>query len=161
VVDSNYFIGGSLYDLSRNLGFNYKKRERPPFVEEGRAPKNREELKTLYRYCGEEIKAEHGLAKYILSIHKNYDIAYSVSQAQLASKIFRKHFMKELITQIHPEVRRIAEQTIHGGRANTFVETPIVIPNIKMYDYNSFYPYAMTKLPAGAARLGARSWRRS
>lgn len=148
VVDSANFFKDSLYNISRALGFKYVKRERPCFVKEGRAPRNRKEWQLLYPYCGNEIKAEFELAQHILGIHQRYDVGFSVSQAQLGSKIFRKHFLKELIQQIHPYIRKIAELTIHGGRANTFIETPIVLPNVKMYDYNSFYPYAMTKLPA-------------
>ncbi|MEM3518235.1 MAG: DNA polymerase, partial [Nitrososphaerales archaeon] len=146
-VDSSNFIRGSLYDLSRALQFKYKKRRRPYFVEEGRAPKTRKEWQKLYLYCNDEIKAEYELAKYILEIHKKYDVGYSVSQAQLGSKIFRKHFLKDPISQIPEHIRKSVELTIHGGRANVFVDTPITIPNVRMYDYNSFYPYAMTQIP--------------
>lgn|GEM_PF-1623778 len=147
LLDSTNFIRGSLYDLSRALQFKYKKRERPYFVKEGRAPKTREEWQKLYLYCNAEIKAEYELAKFILGMHKRYDVGFSVSQAQLGSKIFRKYFLKESIPQIPEYIRKFAELTIHGGRANVFVNTPILIPNVKMYDYNSFYPYAMTLIP--------------
>jgi hypothetical protein len=51
----------------------------------------------------------------------------------------------------------LVEKTIHGGRASVFVPTPTVIPNVKMYDYNSFYPWAMTQLPA----LTAGRWKQT
>ena len=94
VIDSNNFIKGSLYNLSRELDFKYKKRKRPRFVKEGRSPRNRKEWKELYRYCGEEIKAEYELAEFILEMHKEYNVGITVSSAHLASKVFRKHFLR-------------------------------------------------------------------
>lgn len=41
----------------------------------------------------------------------------------------------------------LAELCIHGGRASCFCPRLTPIPNVKMYDFNSFYPYAMTLLP--------------
>ncbi|MEM3665187.1 MAG: DNA polymerase [Candidatus Jordarchaeales archaeon] len=147
VVDSNAFIKGSLYELSRTLKFKYVKRERPWFVEQGKKPKNREQWIELYRYCYDEIKAQFELAQYILNMHREYDTTFTVSIAQLASKIFRKHFLKEKIPQIPQHIKKLAELTIHGGRASVFVDTPCLIPEVKMYDYNSFYPFSMANLP--------------
>ncbi len=156
VVDSASFLKGSLYELSRTLHFKYVKRERPSFVEEGKKPKSRAEWLELYRYCYDEIRAEYELAKYILNMHQTYGVTFTVSIAQLASKIFRKHFMKEVIPQIPEHIRLLAEQTIHGGRASVFVPAPAFIPNVKMYDYNSFYPFSMANLP----NLTEREWKK-
>jgi hypothetical protein len=156
VVDSASFLKGSLYELSRTLKFKYVKRERPLFVEQGKKPQNRYEWLELYRYCYDEIKAQYELAQYILNMHKRYDTTFTVSIAQLSSKIFRKHFLKERIPQIPYEIKKLAELTIHGGRASVFVPTPILIPNVKMYDYNSFYPFSMANLP----NLTKGSWKK-
>ena len=147
VVDSFAFIHGSLYNLSRILGFKYKKRERPFFVQHGGKPKNNDEWGELYHYCHAEIKAQYELGEWILNLHKKYDVTFCVSIAQLSSKIFRKHFLKQPISQIPEHIRGLAEQTIHGGRASVFVSTPCLIFDVKMYDYNSFYPYSMANLP--------------
>jgi hypothetical protein len=156
VVDSASFLKGSLYELSRTLDFKYKKYERPLFVEQGKKPKNREEWNQLYIYCYHEIKAQYELAQYILNMHKRYDTTFTVSIAQLSSKIFRKHFLKERIPQIPYDIKKLAELTIHGGRASVFVPTPTLIPNVKMYDYNSFYPFSMANLP----NLTKGSWKK-
>lgn len=145
-VDSHAFIQGSLYQLSRILGFKYKKREKPSFL--GRKPRNSREWKELHNYCYAEIKAEYELAEWILNMHKKYNTTFCVSIAQLSSKIFRKHFLRTPIPQIPEYIRKLAEQTIHGGRASVFVQTPTLIFNVKMYDYNSFYSYSMAKLPS-------------
>jgi hypothetical protein len=147
VVDSASFLKGSLYELSRTLKFQYKKYERPLFVQQGKSPQNREEWNKLYIYCYHEIKAQYELAQYILNMHKEYDTTFTVSIAQISSKIFRKHFLKEPIPQIPEHIRKLAELTIHGGRASIFVPTPTLIPNVSMYDYNSFYPFSMANLP--------------
>jgi hypothetical protein len=80
-------------------------------------------------------------------MHVKYDIPFTVSIAQLSSKIFRKHFLKEPISQIPEHIRKLAEQTIHGGRSEVFIHVPCLIPNVSMYDYNSFYPFSMANLP--------------
>lgn len=147
VVDSASFLKGSLYELSRTLHFKYVKRKRPSFVEEGLKPANHKEWLELYRYCYDEIRAEYELAKYILDMHQKYNATFTVSIAQLASKIFRKHFLKEPIPQIPEHIRRLAESTIHGGRASVFIPTPALITDVSMYDYNSFYPFSMANLP--------------
>lgn len=147
VVDSFAFIKGSLYKLSRILGFKYKKRERPFFVQHGKKPRNRKEWRELHRYCYTEIKAQYELGEWILKLHQKYDVTFCVSIAQLSSKIFRKHFLKKPIPQIPEHIRKLVEQTIHGGRASVFVSTPCLIFNVKMFDYNSFYPFSMGNLP--------------
>jgi hypothetical protein len=145
VVDSLNFIRGSLHNLSKELNLRHKKETRPEWI--GREPKNPYEWKELVRYCGAEIKAEYDLAEYILGIHRKYQVGYSVSISQLSSKVFRKYFLKESIPQAPFPVLKLSEYCIHGGRADCFVPYPTVIPNVKMYDYNSFYPWAMTKIP--------------
>ena len=147
LVDSADFIKGSLHQISRKLNLKHKKRQRPKFVVEDKKPSSYEERKELQRYCCDEIHAEHDLAMFILEMHKKYDVGFSVSSSQLAMKVFRKHFLKETIPQALPPVRKLAELSLHGGRAGYFFNGVAVIPNVKMYDYNSFYSWAMANLP--------------
>ncbi len=147
VIDTGSFVRGSLYEISRKLNLNHQKGIRPEFVREGKKPKTRSEWQDLYRYCRVEILATYDLAQYILDMHKRYDTAISVSASQFASKVFKKHFLKTKIPQVPSWVRRLAEQSIHGGRASTFVDGIAVIPDVNYYDYNSFYPWAMANLP--------------
>ncbi len=147
LIDSFNFVKGSLKNISIKLGFKNKKRNRPDFVNDGRAPRDRKEWQKLYRYCNSEIKATYELSEFILNTHKTYDCGICVSSSQLASKVFRKHFLKSPIPQVPPYLHQLAIETIHGGRAEVFVKTPVVIPDVKMYDFNSFYPWAMANLP--------------
>lgn len=147
VIDTSSFIRGSLYDLSRRLNLANRKGLRPKFVMEGKKPRTREEWQELYRYCRAEILATYDLAQFILDMHKRYDTAISMSASQFASKVFKKHFLKQKIPQVPSWVRWLAEMSIHGGRASTFVDGIAVIPDVNYYDYNSFYPWAMANLP--------------
>ena len=148
VLDSANFIKGSLYDISRSLALATSKPKRPYFVENGRAPRNQDEWWRLHGYCRAEIMAQYELAQFILRMHEQYNCGISVSASQLSSKVFRRHYLKSTIPQVPPYLRSLVEITIHGGRASVFVPTPTVIPNVRMYDYNSFYPWAMTELPS-------------
>ena len=123
LVDSANFIRGSLYQISRDLKLSHKKETKPEWL--GREPQGQKEWKELIRYCRAEIKAEYALAQYILGIHETYDAGFTVSVAQLGSKIFRKHFLKNRIPQPVYPVKGLAEFCIHGGRAECFV--PFVV----------------------------------
>ncbi|KXA94289.1 hypothetical protein AKJ65_04875 [candidate division MSBL1 archaeon SCGC-AAA259E19] len=147
LIDTGNFFKGSLYNLSRKLNLDHKKRSRPDFVDEGKKPSNRKEWQKLYLYCGAEIKATYDLAEYILQKHKGYDTYITMSAPQFASKVFKKHYLAQRIPQVPEKVRWLAERTIHGGRSDTFVECPILIPDVHYFDYNSFYPWAMANLP--------------
>jgi hypothetical protein len=147
VLDSANFIKGSLFSISRELRLKTPKPDRPYFVKTGRAPRNQVEWYRLRGYCRAEIMSEYELAQFILSMHEQNDCGLSVSASQLASKVFRKQYLKQPIPQAPDYVRKLAERSLHGGRAGVFVETPTVIPNVGMYDYNSFYSWAMRQLP--------------
>jgi len=147
VLDSANFIKGSLYDISRSLALATPKPKRPYFVENGRAPRNQDEWWRLHGYCKAEIMAQYQLGQFILGMHEQYNCGISVSASQLSSKVFRRHYLKSLIPQTPPYLRSLVERTIHGGRASVFTPTPTVISNVRQYDYNSFYPWAMTELP--------------
>ena len=84
LIDSFNFVKGSLKNISIKLGFNNKKRDRPYFVNEGRAPRDRKEWQKLYLYCNSEIKATYELAEFILNTHETYDCGICVSSSQLA-----------------------------------------------------------------------------
>lgn len=56
----------------------------------------------------------------------------------------------ELIVQkyiLQLGVMRLAERCIHAGRSSTFVGKNVIMKNVNVYDYNSFYPWGMTQLP--------------
>jgi len=148
VIDTGGFLGPfSLYELSRKLKLVHQKSERPKFVGEGKGPKIKEEWRRLIDYCRKEILSTYELARYVLNMHRNYNTAISISASQFASKVFKKRFLKTKISQALSWVRWLAEQSIHGGRASTFVDGIAVIPDVHYYDYNSFYPWAMANLP--------------
>ena len=147
IIDTGSFLRGRLYELSRKLNLEHKKELRPEFVEEGKKPKTRSDWQNLYRYCRAEIFATYDLAQHILDMHRHYNTAISISASQFASRVFKKHFLKAKIPQVPSWVRWLAEQSIHGGRASTFVDGIAVILNVNYYDYNSFYPWAMSNLP--------------
>lgn len=147
IIDTASFLRGSLYGLSRKLNLKHRKETRPEFVTQGEAPKNPKEWKRLIDYCRREILTTYDLAQYILDMHRHYDTAISISASQLSSKVFKTHFLKTKILQVLSWVRWLAEQSIHGGRASTFVDGVAVISDVNYYDYNSFYPWAMANLP--------------
>ncbi len=145
LVDSANFMQGSLYDLSRKLNLKHKKPERPKGVEEGKKIQSLDDPE-FKSYVEKEILSEYDLASYIINMHSHYNVNFSVSSSQFASKVFKKHFLDKVIPQCPQEIRKTVEQSLHGGRAGNFVEGIQVIPDVRLYDYNSFYPHAMASL---------------
>lgn len=146
LLDSTNFIIGSLYNISRKLNLDHKKPERPKGVEKGKEVQSLKHPEFKH-YVTQEILAEYDLANYIVDMHRKYNVNFCVSSSQFASKVFKKHFLKEPITQTPPYVRKLAELSLHGGRADYFERGIRVIPDVKLYDYNSFYSYALYHLP--------------
>jgi hypothetical protein len=146
LVDSAHFIQGSLFNISRQLGLAHLKPERPQGVSEGKEIQSLDDPE-FKSYVEQEILAEHDLAMFVITMHQEYDVNFSVSSSQFASKVFKKHFLKDPIPQCPPYMRQVVEGSLHGGRASNFVDGIHVIPNVRLYDYNSFYPYALANLP--------------
>ena len=209
LLDTSSFVQGSLYNITRELELNHKKPSRPEHIGEGKKPKTRNEQTITYNYCRKEILAQYDLAKWIIDLHKEYDVPISVSMAHLGSKILRKQFTPHPIQQVpqnnekiyvyrndkglivssqNPEllnhthvmttkkmyngdtnkfeerkvekyflqkgIMRLSEHSTHGGRSSSFVGNNVIIKNVNVYDYNSFYPWAMTQLP----RMSKGKW---
>ena len=146
LVDSARFINGSLYDISRRLNLKHKKPKRPKGVEEGKEIQSLKD-NVFKSYVKNEIYAEYDLANFIIDMHKSYDTNFCVSSSQLSSKVFKKRFLKEPIPQIPFHIKGLAERSLHGGRTGYFLNGIAVIPDVKLYDYNSFYPFALFNLP--------------
>ncbi len=140
VLDSYSFLKGSLKNLSNDLNLEVKKYE----VEFDSVNK-----KELTKYLINDVKTEYYLGQRIIDFHKEYDVRISVSIAQLASRIFRHKFIKDkdTIPKMPHDLIGGCIKSYHGGK-NTYIGDKVTkFENVKYYDVNSLYPYAMSKIP--------------
>lgn len=143
LLDSYQFFNRSLYALSRIFNLDHKKLETPENIGIGR--KITDEMR---KYAIEDAKTEFDLAKYIMDRHKEYDIPQTVSIAQFASKIFKKHFLKDALIRL-PSKSCIDScvKSYHGGLNVFTLDKPEIIRGVFELDINSAYPDAMCQIP--------------
>jgi hypothetical protein len=71
-----------------------------------------------------------------------------MTQRNIFSKEQEKYIIEECQRyEVLKGVMSLAELTYHGGRASSFIGNLCEVSEVNCYDYNSFYPYAMTQLP--------------
>lgn len=99
-------------------------------------------------YALNDARAERALGSSIIELHKKYDVPPCVSLPHLASRIFRKHFMKPSESYPFPpdKARFAAEYSYHAGKNGCYVKRG-VYENVYEYDINSAFPKAMAELP--------------
>lgn len=94
-----------------------------------------------------EVAFHIGVA--VQRIHREFDIRQSVSLADMAAKIFRRHFLHYTIPQPNRDVILAALNSYHGGKNNVVPNAaPAWHMNVSAMDISSAYPYAMYTLPA-------------
>lgn len=81
-------------------------------------------------------------------LHAEFDIPQTISVAQMASKIFKRQFVRKPIQL--PEDKQIVEASVlayHGGKNNITCE-PGFYPDVSSLDISSAYPHIMSLLPS-------------
>jgi len=143
--DAFQYVFRGLERIAKDLHLNLQKKPRPDFLGE-RGWKNPTEQKIFEEYAIADVLVLWELVYWILSIHRNYDVALSVSLADLAGKIFRKKYVDTPILPITQDVTLAALASYHGGKTQCYVNGPCIVQNINEYDITSAYPFAMTQI---------------
>lgn len=87
----------------------------------------------------------------IIGMHEKYCIPLSVSAPHMASRIFRRQFLKEPIPLPNMGVVYSALHSYHGGK-NNFPIRRGLYKNVSCLDIKSAYPFAMAQLPSFSNR---------
>lgn len=143
--DAFQYVFRGLERIAKDLNFNLQKKPRPTFLGE-RGWKNTTEQKIFEDYAIADVLVLWELVYWILNIHRQYDVALSVSLADLAGKIFRKKFVETSIFPVAQDVTLASLSSYHGGKTQCYVQGPCVVQNINEYDITSAYPFAMTQI---------------
>ncbi len=143
-MDTIAYFKESLDGVAKTFDLKVRKLKHPSYLGE-RQPKKKEMTKfKKYAMVDAEIVGKVGTK--IASIHQDFDINanMTVSPASLASKIFRKYYLEDIIPYPDRHVVESALLSYNGGRTEAFC---FGTKNCSIYDFNSAYPYAMTQIP--------------
>lgn len=143
--DTLPFFMSSLDYISKLFDLPVKKLEKPEYL--GKRKPRKDEMEYFKKYAMQDAMAVYYLAKReLMDFHREFDVDVksTVSPASLTSKAFRRSFLKNKIPlPNNKQLLYMALKSYWGGRTEAFCggRSPI-----KVYDYNSFYPYAMSKI---------------
>lgn len=104
--------------------------------------------KDFVEYAMRDAEVAYHLGHAIDAMHREYDLSQSVSVADMAARIFRKHYITDPIARCGPAITKAALASYHGGKNNMIPEAaPAWHRPVTSYDISSAYPHAMTVLP--------------
>ena len=100
-------------------------------------------------YAMRDAEVRYHLGKVIQGFHREFDISQSLTLAHMASKIFRKHFLRRTLEQPSEQILIGAQQSYHGGKNNVLPgHYPMWHQDVVSLDISSAYPFAMSQLPS-------------
>lgn len=145
LVDSLAYFRTSLAAIAKKFGFE-NKLKKPRRL--GEVKYKGQELEDFKRYAIRDSEIEFALGKKIQEFHRKYDVANTISAPQLSARIFRTQYIpnKMRIPSNPHEIDIAAVLSYHGGKNGMYVQ-PGIYHNVKVYDINSAYPFAMTQIP--------------
>ncbi|MFH8119888.1 MAG: DNA polymerase [Candidatus Aenigmatarchaeota archaeon] len=145
-IDLAAFFHSSLEKIAEEFNLP-RKLEKPEYL--GLRKPTRKELDYFIKYAMQDAKICYYLGKILISWHKKFDIDISriptCSPALFSSRIFKKHFLKDTIKLPHKPIVQLALLSYWGGRSECFIYG--FVEKCYYYDFNSFYPYALTQIP--------------
>lgn len=143
--DAYQYVFRGLAKVAKDLNLTQQKYDMPKFLGK-RAWKNPQEQSDFELYAIQDVIVLWELVYWILDLHRKFDVGLSVSLADLAGKIFRKHHVKEPIEPTQQDVTVAALSSYHGGKTESYVQGVTLIKNIYEYDITSAYPFAMSQI---------------
>lgn len=141
-IDTFYFFPHSLEFVAERLNLKYKKMKKPRYLGE----KSLRD-KAFVEYAKNDAWLTWDLGRYIIDLHKEYNVPFSISIAQMSQYIFQKNFLKEKIYLPPKRVCQYALLSYHGGKNAYYNKDPKYFKKVYELDIVSAYPYAMSILP--------------
>jgi hypothetical protein len=103
--------------------------------------------KRFCRYAMRDSEIAYYSGLFLLEKHREFDISLAVSAPHFASKVFRRHYVKETIPLPPRKIVYAAMAAYHGGKNNITVK-PGLYKGVHSIDIKSAYPFAMSTFPS-------------
>lgn len=109
-----------------------------------------EKNKDFRAYAAEDARLAAAIGEKIMEFHAMENVPLGVSGPQLAMNVFKKKFIPWDSALISPSYEQMKsfELSYHGGKNGCYRAAPMEINNVNLFDFNSAYPNAMTKIPS-------------
>ena len=145
LIDISAFFKGSLEKLARIFCPEIPKLDTPKNLGEKLFF---DEDKEFIDYALRDAEICYYIGKYINKLETEFDCYPSLSNANLASKIFKHKFLKQEIPLPHKNVIYASLYSYHGGKNFIKCNHPAVYDDVYSLDIISAYPHAMSLFPS-------------
>lgn len=144
LVDSYSYYRASLAEAAKVFCPTLPKLERPEGL--GERVFSKRDTKFAEYAMRDSVVAFHiGVA--LEALHDEFDLAQTVSVADMAARIFRHVYLEKTIPQPPRALMECAINSYHGGKNNLAVE-PGWYQSVSSLDISSAYPHAMASFPS-------------
>jgi DNA polymerase family B len=146
LVDTFAFLKGSLATLSKT--FDLPAKLPKPRGLGAMSYRKHPARKSFEAYALRDAEVACRLGSVIMDFHKEYDVKPCLSAPHLSAQIFRHRFIPEgqVIPSNPRDLDEAAVLSYHGGKNGLYVP-PGIYKDVRVYDINSAFPYAMSQLP--------------
>ena len=145
ISDSMAWFPGSLKNVaSAYFGEDLQKYARPEYLGK-RTPQTQEELNGFTAYAEQDAIIQFHLTRLIYAHCTEGNVPMSLTPAQLAGKVFLKHYLTDRIFLPNWKLLDFIAKTYHGAEFTAFGRG--FFEKIFYYDINSLYPDAAIKVP--------------
>lgn len=144
LIDSFSFFRGSLERAAELFCPDLPKLKRP---------KGLGEIKFTARdtvfceYAMRDSEVDYHIGKQLDRLHEEFDLPQSLSIADMASNVFRKHYLNYTIPQPSRDIIEASLLSYHGGK-NNLACAPGWHEDVNAIDISSAYPEALASLPS-------------
>ncbi len=132
-------------EIKKYMGVhNIAKLKQPSYL--GKRAPEAHEKEYFKKYAMMDAQMAYKLMESVCTFHKFYDVnpTFTVRPSTLSAKIFKKKFLNRSIPYPPKPVSDMALKSYWGGRTEAFGAGHF--EDVDVYDYNSFYPYAMSNI---------------
>jgi hypothetical protein len=143
LLDTAAYFKGSLDNLAKTFVPGLPKLGMPKGLGEKIFKKGDKKFEA-YALRDAEITYYIGLK--IQDMHREFDITQSISNANMAGKIFRRKFLNQEMVYPIDKITYAALNAYHGGK-NLVTVPPSIYKNVTCLDIISAYPTIMSRLP--------------
>lgn len=147
IVDSWSYYQGSLAQAAKQFCPDLPKLEAPKGLGHRRFDEGDRQRQKFLAYAMRDSEIAFYIGVHLEKLHDEFDITQSISVAQMASKIFKRHHVAAAIMLPDRPIIEAAVYAYHGGKNNITVP-PGYYRNVSSLDISSAYPDAMASLPS-------------
>lgn len=145
VLDAGSFYPGSLASVAKMVGVEDKEDMDKAFL--SNLTRATASDPAFRRYAAQDAVTTRLVGERVVAMHEEFDVTTCISAPQLASKVYRRQFLRAEILLPDKELEQAGLLSYHGGKNGYYHKGPLRTEAWNL-DIVSAYPEAMRILPA-------------